>query len=822
MSKKICVVGGVAGGASFAARMRRLDEDAHITIFERGNYISFANCGLPYHIGDTIKERDKLIIQTPESFNARYNVDVRLGHEVTAVSPDQKIITVQHNGAQQSESYDELVLSPGSTPMRPPIEGIDSSRIMTLRTLDDMDRIRAAVDSNAASRAVVVGGGFIGLEMAENLRHRGLDVSLVEAADQIFLPADKEMANIVMRDMMINGIRLHVGNAVSSFAHTGESISVQLKDGTALQADLIVLAIGVKPDTAFLKDSGVELSRRGAIVVDDHMRTSREHIYAVGDAIEVTDFVSGKKVHVPLAGPANRQGRIVADNISGLDSSYTHTQGTSICKVFDLSIATTGISEKNAKTCDVRTMKAYVHAASHASYYPGAYPLSIKMLFSPENRRVLGAQVVGKDGIDKRIDVLATAVRHRLTVDDLSELELAYAPPHGNAKDPVNMAGFVAQNILDGRMPVAYAEEVLDPNAYTGTILDVRTREEYEQGAIPGAVCIPIDELRSRLGELDKNKEIFVYCQVGLRGYQATRILLQKGFAARNLTGGYKTYSAFVSSSMDSAYLSPSSAASCSAPSGDETISPQKTIDATGLQCPGPVMQLKKGMQELADGAQLEIHATDQGFAMDVPAWCSRTGNRLVSLTTEDGVYKAVIQKGASGEACPASSGDGAGEDRSKKKTMVIFSNDMDKMMAAFIIANGAASMGSEVTLFFTFWGLNLLRKDSGQIKGLNKSFLEKMFGSMMPRGPRKTVLSKMNMGGMGTRMMNHVMKKKNVYTLDELMEQAAQNNIRFVACSMSMDIMGIKKQELIDGIEFGGVSYYLNEADNANYNLFI
>jgi NADPH-dependent 2,4-dienoyl-CoA reductase/sulfur reductase-like enzyme/peroxiredoxin family protein/TusA-related sulfurtransferase/rhodanese-related sulfurtransferase len=815
----ICVVGGVAGGASFAARMRRLDEDARITIFERGNYISFANCGMPYHIGDTIQQRDKLIIQTPESFGARYNVDVRLQHTVTAVSPAKKTITVVHGGRENTQRYDRLLLSPGSTPVRPPIEGIESSRIMTLRTIDDMDAIRARIDSGSVSRVVVVGGGFIGLEMAENLRHRGLSVSLVEAAPQIFLPADKEMANVLMRDMMINGIALHVDNAVSRFEERDDDVQVGLKDGTRLEADMVILAIGVKPDTAFLEDTGIARNEQGAIVVDEHMRTNQPDIYAVGDAVEVTDFVSGKKVHVPLAGPANRQGRIAADNIAGITSTYAHTQGTSICKVFDLSIAATGISEKNAAACGIAVAKAYVHAPNHASYYPGAYPMSLKLLYSPEDRRVLGAQIVGKEGIDKRIDVLATAVRHHLTVDDLAELELAYAPPHGNAKDPVNMSGFVAQNILDGRMPVAYAEECIDTGSMDATLLDVRTREEHEQGAIPGSICIPIDELRSRLNELDKEREILVYCQVGLRGYQATRILLQKGFAARNLTGGYKTYSAFVSTDMDSTYLSPSSASSCSAPSEDTSISPQKVVDATGLQCPGPIMQLKKGLDEIPTGAQLEIRATDQGFAMDIPAWCGRTGNRLVSLTTDDGVYRAVIQKGGhETAACPAS----GNETGTKKKTMVVFSNDMDKMMAAFIIANGAASMGSEVTLFFTFWGLNLLRRDNGGGTGMHKSFLEKMFGAMMPRGPRKTVLSKMHMAGMGTKLMHHVMKKKNVYSLEQLMQQARESGIRFVACAMSMDIMGIKKEELIDGVEFGGVSYYLSEADNADYNLFI
>ncbi|MBD3321285.1 MAG: pyridine nucleotide-disulfide oxidoreductase [Chitinivibrionales bacterium] len=816
MKKRVLIVGGVAGGASFAARMRRLDENAEIVMFERGEYISFANCGLPYHIGDTIKNRDQLIIQTPKSFKERYNVDVEIATEVIGVDTRKKEITVSHRGEERQERYDYLLLSPGSKPVRPQISGIDNPKILTLRSIPDMDRIKKIIDAGDAKSVAVIGAGFIGLEMAENLRHRGLEVSVVEMADQVFLPADKEMANTIHKHMVLNGVNIIVDNGVSSFETTNDDkIRLNLAKGSGPVADFVVLAIGVRPDTAFLKGSGIELTDRGAIIVDKHMRTKADNVFAVGDAIEVTDFISGKKVHVPLAGPANRQGRIAGDTIAGKNSEYKSTQGTAVCKVFDLAIAVTGINEKNAMKCEIPYIKSYTHSASHATYYPGAYPLSIKLLFAPDTGKVLGAQIVGKKGVDKRIDVFATAIRHGLKIDDLTELELAYAPPFGSAKDPVNMAGFVAENIRDKLTDVFYAEDITGFDPQKQQLLDVRTVEEHDQGSIEGSMNIPIDELRGRLKQLDKNKEVMVYCQIGLRGYLATRILSQNGFSAKNLSGGFTTYSSIQTPDYDPVYLKTITAPACSSPAQNENPKDMVKVDACGLQCPGPIMQLKKAVDSASEGQGVEITATDQGFALDVPAWCTRTGNTLLSLAPENGAFKAVIQKGRREDICTVEQPAG------NKKTMVIFSNDLDRMMAAFIIANGASAMGSDVVLFFTFWGLNLLRKKSNGVK-IKKSIMEKMFGMMMPRGPEKTKLSKMNMGGMGTAMMQQVMKKKNVFSLQELVGRARSNNIRFVACSMSMDIMGIKKEELIDGIEFGGVSYYLNEADNAAYNLFI
>ncbi|MGM0443065.1 MAG: FAD-dependent oxidoreductase [Fibrobacterota bacterium] len=817
MADKIIIIGGVAGGASFAARMRRLNENAQITMFEKGPYVSFANCGLPYHIGETIQEREKLIVQTPEAFKDRYNVDVRVSSEVTAVDPEKKRVHVKAGDSTYTADYDYLLVAPGASPLRPPIPGIDSEGIFTLRNIPDMDRIKGRVDSGDVSRAVVIGGGFIGLETAENMRHRGIDVTLVELSDQVFMPADKEMANILHQHMALNGIDLILSDGAKKFvSRGGGAVDVVLNSGTELSADLVVLAIGVKPDTAFLKESGLQMNDRGAIQVDEGMKTNLPDVYAVGDAVEVTEFISGRPVSIPLAGPANRQGRIAADRIAGRKSSYKKTQGTSICKVFDLAAGVTGLNEKNAQNWGISYRKSYTHSTNHASYYPDAYQMSLKMLFDPADGTVLGVQIIGREGVDKRIDVFATAIRHGLTVYDLTELELAYAPPYGSAKDAVNMAGFVAENILSGDHPVIYSEEIrenFDPKKQI--LLDVRTEEEWNLGTIDGAVLIPVDSLRDRLDELDKHKEIIPFCQIGLRGYIALRILQENGFTARNLSGGYKTYSFYVKDSFDAGFLTPISDAKCSSPEKEiSTASATVTVDACGLQCPGPIMRLKKTVEELSLGEMVEITATEEGFAMDVPAWCSRTGNTLVTLDRRDGKFVALVKKGGAKDSCAVDTGG------TNKKTMVVFSNDFDKMMATFIIANGAASMGSEVVLFFTFWGLNLLRK--GRSQRVKKSFMEKMFSMMMPKGSTKTSLSKMNMGGLGTIFMKKEMKKKNVFSLETLMKQAQENNVKLVACTMSMDIMGIKKEELIDGVEFGGVASYLNEADDANFNLFI
>ncbi len=550
IAQRILIVGGVAGGASCAARARRLSEDAEIIVFERGPFVSFANCGLPYHIGGEIPRREKLILQTPEKFRANLNIDVRVRHEVVSIDRAAKEIEVRNleTGATSRERYDALVLSPGAAPMRPPIDGIGQPGIFTLRNIPDMDAIIAWIESHDARNAVVIGGGFIGLEVAEQLKHRGLEVNLVEALPQILAPLDPEMAAHVSAAMQKHGVKLHVGQKVVRFekAAAGESAQsavVVAESGLRLAADLIVLAIGVKPEVQLARSAGLEIGDRGGIRVNNAMRTSDPAIYAVGDAVEVWNPVLEEWALIPLAGPANRQGRIAADQICGMDSRFRGAIGTSILRVFDMAAAATGANEKALKRTGRDYQVVHLHPGSHAGYFPGAKPIAMKLIFDPKTRKVLGAQAVGEDGVDKRIDVIATAIMGGMTIDDLAELELAYAPPYGSAKDPVNMAGMAAQNIANGLVEAAQWHEV-DPDDTSTLILDVREEAEREGGLIPGSIHIPLGQLRARLDELPRDRRILVHCQSGQRSYNAARILMQRGFAVRNLAGSYKTWKA--------------------------------------------------------------------------------------------------------------------------------------------------------------------------------------------------------------------------------------------------------------------------------------
>ena len=539
---RLLIVGGVAGGASAAARARRLSEVAEIIIFERGEHVSFANCGLPYHIGDVIKEREKLLVQTPDSLYKRFRIQTKVKTEVIKIDRVQKNIIVKNllTGQETKEAYDYVILSPGADPIKPPIPGVDLPQVMTLRNLSDMDKIKIKVDQNKAKKVVVVGGGYIGLEMTEALRERGVDVTIIELSNQVMGPVDPEMAYYLHLELKKHEVSLQFGVSVKGFYAKEEGVEVELSNGQKIECDDIILAIGVKPEVNLAKEAGLEIGQRGGIVVNDQMRTNDPSIFAVGDAIEVDEFVTGTKALIPLAGPANRQGRIAADNIFGHNSFYKKTQGTAICQLFELTIGMTGVNEKILKRLNMPFEKIYIHSNNHASYYPGATQISMKLLFDPRNGKILGAQAVGKEGVDKRIDVLAVALRAGMTVYDLEHLELCYAPPYGSAKDLVNFLGFVAANMLKGDVANIYSED-LKPDQI---LLDVRSVKETQTGMISGAINIPIDDLRDQIIQLSKDKEYIAYCQVGLRGYLACRILTQRGFKCRNLSGGYQTYKA--------------------------------------------------------------------------------------------------------------------------------------------------------------------------------------------------------------------------------------------------------------------------------------
>ncbi|MCL6471458.1 MAG: FAD-dependent oxidoreductase [Firmicutes bacterium] len=545
MSLKVLIVGGVAGGASAAARLRRLDESAQIVLFEKDEHISFANCGLPYYIGDVIKKRDNLLVQTPEGMRERFNVDVRVRSEVKRILRETHEVEVYDHatGGTYLEPYDKLILSPGATPFKPGIPGLDSPNVFTLRNIPDMDAIKDFIDQSNPETAVVVGAGFIGLEVAENLYQRGINVFLVELADRVLPMLDFEMSAIVHKHLLDKGLYVIVNNGVRALYHNSGQTLVELSDGQTLSADMVVLGLGVRPEVTLAKGAGLELGVTGGIAVDEYLRTSDPDIYAIGDAIEVKDFVSGNPALIPLAGPANKQGRIVANNICGREDKYTSTQGTAILKVFDVAAAATGLSENALQRYGMPYKKSIIHESSHAYYYPGASSLSVKTLFEPGSGKILGAQVVGGGGVDKTIDAFSIAMRAGMTVFDLEKLELSYAPPFSNAKTPVNIAGYVSANILRGDCDVFYWDDIEKIDFNKSILLDVRTPFEFKRvGTIEGAINIPVDKLRHQISELPKDKDIYVFCQVGLRAYVACRMLMQYGYKVKNLSGGYSTY----------------------------------------------------------------------------------------------------------------------------------------------------------------------------------------------------------------------------------------------------------------------------------------
>ena len=817
-NRKTIIIGGVAGGASCAARLSRLDAKRKIIILERGEYISYANCGLPYHISDVIHNRDALLLMTPEVMWNRFNIEVRVKNEVIAINREKKVVVVKKldTGKIYEESYDDLVIATGSSPLRPRIPGIDNDKIKSLWTVPDTDEIRALVHKDNVNNVTVIGGGFIGLEMTENLRHIGKTVTLVEAADQVMAPLDFEMAQIVHQHLRENGVTLHLNDGVDSFEEKADKIIIKLKSGKTISSDLALLSIGVRPNSLLAKESGLKLNEKGGIVVNSSMQTSDPSIYAVGDVIEVDDFIFKNKTMVPLAGPANKQGRILADVLAGRSSTYKGTQGSSVVKVFDLTLASTGVNEKSLinkgllKGVDYETL--IIMQNSHAGYYPGASQLTLKLIFSPKTEQIYGAQIVGREGVDKRIDTIGVAIRLGAKVTELKDLELAYAPPYSSAKDPVNMAGFVAENILTGLVKIApFDVTMTDPKAF---VLDVREEAEVEAYSVPNSKHIPLGELRDRLLELNKRDRIVIMCAIGVRAYIAARILMQNGFKNVEVyPGGVSFYKTNFPTNEEIDFKINSKEENMIQ---NDKINRIK-IDCSGMQCPGPIMEVFKTVNNMQEGELLEVSASDPGFAKDIVSWCKKTGNILVSNEKINNEYIAVIKKGFL-EKSPQK--DILTVNNSKVKTIIVFDGDMDKVLASFVIANGALAMGRPVTMFFTFWGLNALRKPE-KVK-TKKSFIEKMFGFMLPRGSRKLKLSKMNMGGIGTKMMRSIMKDKNIDSLEDMMKKALDNGVKIIACSMSMDVMGIKKEELIDGVEIGGVGSYLGDAEESDVNLFI
>jgi len=817
---KIVIIGGVAGGASAAARLRRMDEQAQITIFERGPYISFANCGLPYHIGEVIDERDKLLVVTPESLKAILNIDSRVNNEIIRINRAEKTVTVRDLKTNQTydEPYDKLVLSPGAAPIVPPLPGVDLPNVFTLRNLPDMDQIKSFVDEKKPSRAVVVGGGFIGLEIAENLQDRGIEVTLIEMLNQVMAPIDYEMAALVHQHLTFKKIRLALGDGLKAISQGQQGwLDVELSSGRRVDTEMVILSIGVRPENHLAIDAGLDLGVRGTVVTNQHMQTSDPDIYAVGDVAQVNHRLTGEPTSLALAGPASRQGRVAADHICGKELSvFDGVLGTSVVKVFDLTVAAVGMNTKMLQHAGLEFSSTIVHVSNHAGYYPGASPMALKLLFSSSGE-IYGAQAVGIEGVDKRIDVIATAMQAEMTVFDLEELELAYAPPYGASRDPVNILGFTAGNILRDDVKVLTWDQVSQLDRSNVAIVDVRLPEELPLGMIDGAINIPIEQLRQNINEVHKDRPVLLYCQTGQRSYFAARILKQLGFDVNNLSGGYKTYSHAVGRQSNFDVFEHVTITSREEikeiPPTSVIEGKNLTVDACGLQCPGPILKLYNTIKDVDEGDVVTVKATDFGFTSDVEAWANSTGNRLLSLDTENGVIVARIQKGIAKQAP-------AGTAMGQNKTMVIFSGDLDKGLAGCIIANGVIASGHQASMFFTFWGLNLLRKNHPV--RVRKNLIEKMFGWMMPRGTERAKLSHMHMAGMGTAMIKGIMKKKNVDSLPVMLQTAIDNGVRVQACQMSMDLMGIKREELIDGVEVVGVATMLAASDDSNAVIFI
>lgn len=808
--EKVLIVGGVAGGASTATRLRRLDENLEIIIFEKGEYVSFANCGLPYHIGDVIQNRESLLVQTPESLKARFNLDVRVNSEVIEVNGEDKKVRVKtKNGEEYEENFDFLVLAPGAKPLFPPIKGIENKKIFTLRNINDMDKIKSEIKNNAIKKAVVVGGGYVGVETAENLKHLGIDTTLVEAAPHILAPFDSEISNILEYELVNNGIELMTSEKVVEFQENGNKIIIKLESGKSVTTDMVILSIGVSPDTKFLEGSGINLGERGHILVNENLETNIDGVYALGDSILVKNYITNQDVAIPLAGPANRQGRIVAENIVGRNEKYKGSLGTAIIKIFGLTGASTGLNERSLKQLNISYEKIYLHPNNHAAYYPGASPISIKALYNKENKQILGAQAVGISGVDKFIDVMATSIKFKATIDDLAELELAYAPPFLSAKSPANMVGFIGQNIEDDLLEQVFMEDLKKYDEKKTIILDIREELELIGGKFDNSINIPLSELRKRYTELPKDKEIWTYCAVGLRGYIATRFLSQKGYRVKNLAGGIKSEEKVIVNTQKESSLTKE---------GNSNIEKEEDyLDLSGLSCPGPLVKIKEKIDKLGEDEKLKVKVSDPGFYNDIQAWSKVTKNPLLSLDKKDGLTYATLQKGQTSKVIEKNQENVIIEDNSNM-TMVVFSGDLDKAIAAFIIANGALTMGKKVTMFFTFWGLSILKK-----KNLaKKSFIEKMFSMLLPKNSQDLPVSKMNFFGIGAKMIRSVMKKKNIMSLEELIKKAEDLGVNITACTMSMDVMGISREELIDGINYGGVGQYLGEAEKSNNNLFI
>lgn len=794
---KVIIIGGVAAGASAAARLRRLDENCQILLLEKGKYISYANCGLPYHLGKVIPEQDNLLVMPPQKFAAWFNVDVRTECEVIQINRERKTVTCRTATGEYEEAYDKLLIATGATP----VERSEVPNVFNLWTFRDMEKVRGRLEEAQARHVIIVGAGFIGLETAENMKARGFEVTIVQRGSHVLPSIDREMATPLAEELERSGIVVHYNSLVKDYIAKNDGVEVVLDNGDKLTADAVVVATGVKPNSTLASDCGLDCGKRGHIRVNHYLQTSDPDIYAAGDVAELTQYAVNSFSAVPLAGPANKQGRIAADNMVGGQFIYRNSFGTSVVKIGTLTAASVGKTEMILQQEGISYRKLYIHPNSNASYYPGGVRMTLKLIFGDDGM-IYGAQIVGGKGVDKRIDSIAVAMRQGLTAPELGELELAYAPPYSSAKDPVNFAGFVAENILKGLSDVVYP----DTMPSDALILDVREPEEHSLGSIPDAINIRLGDLRHRLRELDKNKQIVCFCQVGLRGYLAERILKQHGFKVANLSGGWLAWRLFF----------PLKKQSISVPKPDKILvdSTAEILDVRALACPGPIVRLKKAVDGLANKKALHLLATTT-FETDLLNWATANGYDVTNLTHQSDHLEADIVKSEEPAAVNMMT-----TSSQQEVAMVLFSNDLDKALAALILANGMAASGAKVNMFFTFWGLSVLRKEVAP--PVAKNWISRMFGFMLPKGANKLALSKMHMLGLGSAMMKMVMTQKGVPSLPELIASAKEAGVKFIACDMAMDVMGISRDELIEVDEVAGVATFAALAERSHNTLFI
>ena len=782
---------------------------------ERSPDVSFANCGLPYFIGNEITDRHKLALQTPESLSRQLGIKVLTNTEATKIDRARKVVMVKNAKGEVSElPYDKLVFSPGASPLRPTsIPGIEHKNILTLRNLQDMDHIKRLVDASGCKHVTVVGAGFIGLEMVEQLHRIGKAVSLVERFPQVLPQADDDMAEFLTNALIENGIDMHVGSGVKGFAASGDKLAVQLDSGKEIKTDLVILSIGVKPESALAEEAGLTLNSRGYVVVNDFMQSSDPSIYAVGDVVETRDLVfPEKRATVALGNIANMQARIAADHaILNQSIPYSGSLGTSIVRGFDIVLALTGWNEKRLKQAGIPYEVAIVTDYHHASYYPGALPLTLKMIFDKETGRIFGAQAVGMEGADKRIDVLAMAITGKLTIEDLSLAQLCYSPPFGSARDVANVVALNARNIKDGIVNPGHTLSSLPPNV---KLIDVRPPEVAGLHPIPGSINIPDSEISTKAKTLDPNLEYRTVCAMGKMSYFASRKLLQAGFRASSLIGGLRVHS----KPKPEPLVTHDEGSSDAAASASVDQASEINLDCTGMACPGPLLKLKAAASDMTSGGTINVRASDPGFKADVKAFAKSSGFTVDSLHVDKGIIHATLRKQG---AIMTTQNNSKAITSGKNTTIVVFSMDLDKMIAAFVIANGAAAMGGQVTMFFTFWGLSALRDPSKKTKS-RKSIDDWIVGKWLPSGADKLPLSNFDYMGIGPGLLKMEMQKKHLPNISGLMQAAKDQNIKIVACTMSMEAMGIHDDELIDGVEFGGVAEYLSYAHEAGTNLFI